>query len=63
MAGNGVDSIIVLINWLSGEFIVFEWTELGVVPPLLVSQPLIFSFHGKATFELCPGHILLAYPT
>ncbi|KAJ7912205.1 hypothetical protein B0H13DRAFT_2660227 [Mycena leptocephala] len=43
--GAAGDSIIVLINWLSGEFIAFESTE------------------ERATFELFPGHILLAYPT
>ncbi|KAJ7018010.1 hypothetical protein C8F04DRAFT_1243590, partial [Mycena alexandri] len=43
--GAAGDSIIVLINWLSGEFIAFESTE------------------KRATFELFPGHILLAYPT
>ncbi|KAF8190968.1 hypothetical protein K438DRAFT_2018423 [Mycena galopus ATCC 62051] len=43
--GTAGDSIIVLINWLSGEFIAFESTE------------------KSATFELFPGHILLAYPT
>ncbi|KAJ7199455.1 hypothetical protein GGX14DRAFT_572838 [Mycena pura] len=43
--GASGDSIIVLINWLSGEFIAFESTE------------------RRASFELFPGHILLAYPT
>ncbi|KAJ7093580.1 hypothetical protein C8R44DRAFT_815373 [Mycena epipterygia] len=41
-AGN---SITVLINWLSGNFIAFESAE------------------KRATFELFPGHILLAYPS
>ncbi|KAJ7916914.1 hypothetical protein B0H13DRAFT_2269697 [Mycena leptocephala] len=44
MAWQGT-AIIVLMNWLSGEFIAFESKEL------------------RATFELFPGHILLAYPT
>jgi hypothetical protein len=57
------DPIIVVINRLAREFIAFESTEEWVRPIRLLSQPLIFSLHAKATFELFPGHILLASPT
>ncbi|KAJ7093594.1 hypothetical protein C8R44DRAFT_989974 [Mycena epipterygia] len=43
--GSAGNSIIVLINWVSGDFIAFESAE------------------KRATFELFPGHILLAYPS